>query len=160
MFTPRPLLPLRRYRRCSLHSVHTKTTRCDTDSCGIPLKPTWSVFGLLSSYPKPSITTETLNRLHELSALVPPEGGTEEADGLKTELEQLVKLVEAVKLVEVNRSEESSIPDGRIWAEGTGLPLNEANEVTRDGVNGQALLRHAARTSNGYYLVDADRRIT
>lgn len=132
--------------------------RVDTDEHGIPLRPTWSVNDLLSSYPKPSITPSTLQRLHELSALLPPKEGSPEHTKLKGELEELIRLVEAVKLVKVS-SEEEHVPDARIWAEGTGLPLEEPSESTEE-VGGQELLRYAAKSSGDMYLVEAERRKT
>ncbi|KAH7931275.1 hypothetical protein BV22DRAFT_998751 [Leucogyrophana mollusca] len=130
-----------------------------TDSCGIPLEPTWSVKELLSSYPTPSISPATFRRLHELSALQPPTEGSPEYNSLKSELEELVKLVEAVKLIKIEDTGDGLIPDGRIWAEGTGIPLthtsNEGEETCSD--QGQDLLSHASRTSDGMYVVEADR---
>lgn len=133
----------------------------DVDSCGIPLHPTWSVNQLLSSYPTPVIKPSTLKHLHALSALTPPEEGTPEHHKLKQEMEDLVRLVEAVKLVKLNDARvqagnhEGGIPDSRIWAEGTGMALSEET----DNVDvGQALMKHAARVSDGLYVVDAERR--
>ncbi|KIM83820.1 hypothetical protein PILCRDRAFT_26785, partial [Piloderma croceum F 1598] len=140
---------------------YTASSKPQTDSCGIPFHPTWSVNDLLSSYPTPTITSFTLKRLHELSALIPPEEGTPEHDSLKQELENLIKLVEAVKLFTLGDnpgeiSGEKQIPDGRVWAEGTEIrPMDVPAEV--DGVTGSALLRFANRTSDGLYVVDADR---
>lgn len=136
-----------------------------TDAFGLPLKPTWSVNELLSSYPTPTITSATLKRLHELSALIPPEENTQEHATLKREMEDLVKLVEAVKLADLNRgdapatsSQKGDIPDGRIWAEGSGIqPLPLQADVPGE-VTGSDLLQFAARTSDGLYIVDADKR--
>lgn len=138
----------------------TQSRPIETDSLGIPIRPTWSVEELLSSYQKPTITPATLKRLHELSALIPPEEGTEAHATLTSEMENLVKLVEAVKLVEVTTSDDlHRIPDGRIWAEGVGIELSEdTSEESDDEVTGRALLRHAHRISpRGMYLVDADK---
>jgi hypothetical protein len=68
-------------------------------------------------------------------------------------MEDLVKLVEAVKLVELEE-ECDGIPDGRIWAEGTGLQLSDSNQ---EGANTGILLHHASCTSEGLYIVDVDR---
>ena len=138
-----------------------KSTLAEVDTTGIPLKPTWSVNALLSSYPRPTISPSTLKRLHELSALIPPAEGTPEHAKLTRELEELVKLVEAVKLVDVSEvAEEGSVPDGRIWASGEGVSLDAeafaASEDT-DAANGRALLAHAARTMEGLYVVEADK---
>ena len=141
---------------------YTASSKPQADSCGIPLHPTWSVHELLSSYPTPTITSSTLKRLHELSALVPPEEGTPEHDSLKRELEDLIKLVEAVKLVSLGDnpgevSAEKQIPDGRVWAEGTGIRSTDVPAEADGEVTGSTLLRFADRTSDGLYVVDADR---
>ena len=112
--------------------------RAETDSCGIPIHPTWSVNELISSYPTPTITSATLKRLHELSALIPPVEGTTEHGTLKREMEDLVKLVEAVKLVDLSDdtgegSAEGLIPDGRVWAEGTGIQPTDLPPAEADG---------------------------
>lgn len=133
-----------------------KSTLADVDATGIPLKPTWSVNALLSSYPRPTISPATLKRLHELSALIPPTEGTPEHARLMREMEELVKLVEAVKLVDVsNNGEDGEVPDGRIWAEGEGIPLELPADVEAE--DGRALLAHASRTTDGLYVVEADK---
>ena len=131
----------------------------ETDSCGIPVRPTWSVNELISSYPSPTLSPATLKHLHALSALIPPEEGTPEHETLKRELEDLVKLVEAVKLVNVEEgSQNSKVNDGRIWAQGTGIPLSEEDTKDEGGMTrGRALLRHTDRTSDNFYIVDAER---
>ena len=151
----------RRFPRLSwtCSKSYTASSKPQANSCGIPLHPTWSVNDLLSSYPTPTITSSTLKRLHELSALVPPEEGTPEHDSLKRELEDLIKLVEAVKLVSLGDevSAEKQIPDGRVWAEGTGIRSTDVPAEADGEVTGSALLRFANRTSDGLYVVDADR---
>ncbi|EIM85592.1 uncharacterized protein STEHIDRAFT_59495 [Stereum hirsutum FP-91666 SS1] len=137
------------------------STLAETDDCGIPLRPTWSVHELLSSYPKPKLSSTTLSHLHRLSALAPPEEGTPEHTKLTSELEDLVKLVEAVKLVDCSElqteQEENKIPDGRILPKGVGIDLTGGSvEEVKDG---RELLKHAARTEDGFYVVDADRRL-
>ncbi|TRM68432.1 hypothetical protein BD626DRAFT_481723 [Schizophyllum amplum] len=144
-----------RARACLWPCVRHNSTQAKTsglaevDSLGIPLKPTWSVHALLSSYPKPTISDAALRRLHDLSALVPPEEGTEEHKRIKHELEELVRLVEAVKLVDT-----------------TGVQVAERPDTSGDGnvgvlpgeVEGRDLLKHAERTEDGFYVVEADRR--
>lgn len=145
------------YTRSKSSESYAKT---ETDSYGIPIHPTWSVNDLLSSYPTPTISSTTLRRLHELSALIPPEEGSAEHDKLKQEMEDLVKLVEAVKLVDLSDGPGDAadhIPDGRIWTEGTGIQPGPVPANTEGEVTGAALLKYGARTSDGYYVVDADR---
>jgi len=135
-----------------------QSSKAETDSLGIPTHPTWSVDKLLSSYAKPVIAPSTLKHLHDLSALIPPDEGTEEHVRLTSEMENLVKLVEAVKFIEVN-TDPHEIPDGRIWAEGVGIDLSE-NAVgdEKDDISGRELLRYAQRTSpDGLYVVDSDK---
>ncbi|KAI0363557.1 hypothetical protein BV20DRAFT_975543 [Pilatotrama ljubarskyi] len=150
-------------RSCRGFSPRLKYTSAEVDSTGIPLKPTWSVNELLSSYPRPTITPATLKRLHELSALIPPEEGTSEHARLTQEIEDLVKLVEAVKLVDVSAvagNGERAVPDGRIWAEGEGISLDTeafADSEDSESASGRALLAHAARTMDGLYVVEADK---
>lgn len=159
--------------RCIFGPTRLYSTRptyaSPTDEYGIPVRPTWSVHELLSSYPKPTISPSNLEKLHVLSALVPPQEGTPEHKRLVHEIQNLVKLVEAVKLVDTNQlgttdtAHQNDIPDGRIWAEGTGIDLDrqDKSEVDReDGqmepASGRYLLSKAARTSNGLYVVDSD----
>lgn len=132
----------------------------------VPEKPTWSVHDLLSSYPRPSISPATLKKLHELSALLPPEEGTEAHIRMRQELEELVRLVEAVKLVDTSDVGEAvgdeGIPDGRVWPDDQGMVLSsntrEVEFEDKEGETGTELLKHAAVTKNGLYVVEADRR--
>ncbi|KAG1815274.1 hypothetical protein EV424DRAFT_1111105 [Suillus variegatus] len=134
----------------------TSRATVETDKYGIPLTPTWSVQELLSSYPAPSISPATFKRLHELSALLPPEEGTPEYVKLKHELEELIKLVEATKLIKVEETGNAGIPDGRVIAEGSGIPLDRTPRENGD-VRGRDLLSYASRSANGMYVVETDR---
>ena len=143
-------------RACRRPSSRLQSTLAEVDSTGIPLKPTWSVNELLSSYPRPTITPATLKRLHELSALIPPTEGTPEHAKLTGEMEELVKLVEAVKLIDTSKeTEDGSVPDGRIWAEGEGMTLEPHGDAVP--VDGRSLLMHSSRTLEGLYVVEADK---
>ncbi|KAH9843951.1 uncharacterized protein C8Q71DRAFT_697395 [Rhodofomes roseus] len=152
----RPLLFRPSYHRLSSSSIPSGAV--GHDLCGIPTQPTWSVNELLSSYPRPSIPPSTLQRLHELSALIPPAEGTPEHENLTREMEGLVKLVEAVKLVDTSGLETASdapIPDGRIWEEGRGIELTQSDDLETDGWD---LLQHSHRVRDRLYIVDADKR--
>ncbi|KAL1743569.1 hypothetical protein HDZ31DRAFT_40653 [Schizophyllum fasciatum] len=120
-----------------------------TDRLGIPLAPTWSVHYLLSSCPTPALSDAALRRLHELAALVPPQAGTAEHARIKHELEELVRLVEAVKLVDTAGVDVAQRPDtatdGRL-------------ENPGDEPSGRDLLKHAEKTEDGFYVIDANRR--
>ena len=133
----------------------------ETDDCAIPLKPTWSVDDLLSSYPRPAISPSALHRLHVLSALTPPEEGTSAHSRLTRELEDLVKLVESVRLFDAPSASSTvdTTLDSRVLAEGTGvdlqkIPPGNCDLVALDPVE---LLSRATRTENGFYVVHSDR---
>ncbi|KAF9782603.1 hypothetical protein BJ322DRAFT_162538 [Thelephora terrestris] len=143
-----------------LSSNPTLRTDVETDEDGIPIRPTWSVNELLSSYPKPTISPAKLKHLHTLSALIPPEEGSPEHAKLTEEMQDLVKLVEAVKLVNTDSVDDGNgIPDGRIWAEGTGIDLDaEPIPVDENEVRGRDLLKYSKNVSpEGLYLIDSDR---
>lgn len=144
-------------RRCLFHPRHlqllgpsrTYKISHETDACGIPVKPTWSIHELLSSYPSPTLSSATLTRLHELSALVPPAEGTPEHAKLKKELEEFVRLVEAVRLVNTDGVE---VVGGREYTDGPGF------DTPKEDVSGRALLHHASLTKDGFYVVETDRK--
>ena len=148
-------------RSSSPVAKHLSTQSPETDDCAIPLRHTWSVRGLLSSYPTPSISPETLDRLHHLSALIPPAPGTGDHSRLTRELEDLVKLVEAVRLVNLkdHASDGATIPDGRVNADNASICLDERVRPPEDEIvmDSKALLSHASQTSQGFYMVDVAR---
>ena len=131
----------------------------------IPQHPTWSVHELISSYPRPQISNETLKKLHQLSALVPPEEGSSEHERMRRELEELVRLVEAVKLVDTgggSTGETTCIVDGRVWPEGMGMALTKEKSIkefegVEEGESGANLLKYASDTRNGLYTVESER---
>lgn len=141
----------------ALHDVDSHV-----DSFGIPTSPTWSVNELLSSYPTPTLTPQTIHRLHELSALSPPPEGSPELQTLTTELTELVRLVEAVKLVEVDTlSSLGEIPDARIWNEGAQPLVLEATTLGGGRKNFRHagnIVKHARRWQQGYYIVETTTR--
>lgn len=133
----------------------------EMDDCAIPLKPTWSVDDLLSSYPRPTISSLALDRLHVLSALIPPEEGTLEHASLIRELEDLVKLVESVRLFNVpsDSTPMHVVADARVWAENAGIDLQKVPPEThdREALDPAELLSRASRTENGLYVMHSDR---
>ena len=130
----------------SSHSI-----KHQVDSCGIPIQPTWSVHQLLESYPCPKLSSATIDRLYELSALAPPKKCTLQYEKVKNDLEDMVKLVEAVKQVNTN-----GVPlVGRVEKEdGDRIQQN----LQFEGEHGQTLLKYAARMENRFYAVDAERK--
>ncbi|KAG9045851.1 hypothetical protein FS837_005562 [Tulasnella sp. UAMH 9824] len=132
-----------------------------TDELGMPLEPTWSVKNLLASYPAPTLEPATLKRLHKLSSLNPPEKGTPEFESLREDLVEMIRMVEAVKTIELPK-DGSGIPDGRIWPEARGMQFEE--EASGDALDlpeeakGRPLLDAATNTKDGYYLVETERK--
>lgn len=153
----RSSIPLRRCPRRAISSA----TAVETDDCAIPVRPTWSVHELLSSYAKPTVSPATLAHLHRLSALTPPDEGSQDHRTLTLELEELIKLVEAVRTANLGGSDtptdETGIPDGRIWPENMGIDIQSRQELQEESSDGRRLLAHATRTERGLYLVENDR---
>jgi hypothetical protein len=141
-----------------------------TDDLGLPLTPPWSVHALINSYPSPTLSNATLTRLHDLAALVPPAEGTPEFEQLKQEMEDLVRLVEAVRVAPEHPEHGTAgegPPDGRVWPKGRGIVvepecagLDGGKDKPGDGESapsGRELMKHAQRTKAGFYLVDSAR---
>ena len=144
----------------SLSSNPALRAEVGTDEHGIPARPRWSVNELLSSYPKPTISPVTLKHLRTLGTLSPPEGGSPDHAKLMEEMQNLVKLVGAVKLADVDSVDDAhGVPDGRIWAEGTSIDLGvEPIPVDESEVQGRDLLKYARNVSpEGLYFIDSDR---
>ncbi|KZO94877.1 hypothetical protein CALVIDRAFT_538655 [Calocera viscosa TUFC12733] len=154
-------------------SKSTTVNGIEVDDLCIPTKPTWSVQDQIASSPKITILPETLAHLHKLSALVPPAMGTPEHAKLTTHLEDMVRLVEAVKDVDVSAVKvEGEVPDGRIWQSGRGMELQDYSKEGKDApgkdaggghgdgslAEGAALLKQAERSVGGFYVVEHDRK--
>lgn len=150
------LYQTRRGIHCSRPSLRQQPRLVPTDDTGIPLQPTWSVDELLASYLKPTISPETLSRLHRLSALVPPAEGTPEHARLTHELEELVKLVEAVRLAKAPETADE-IPDGRVMALDACISLDRLPEAEEDALPQKELLARAVRTRDGFYEIPNER---
>jgi len=82
--------------------------------------------------------------------LIPPKEDTAEYGQLKAGLEELIRLVEAVKMVDTERITVFGSEDPSIQVVDTSPPQERPP-------NGRSLLQHAARTRNGFYIVDADK---
>jgi len=119
----------------------------------MPITPTWSVHKLLSSYPSPKLSPATIQKLYHLSALVPPEEGTPEHEKITKDLEEMVRLVEAVRQVDTS----GVVVDGRGEVEDADRMHPISLEETKKDGYGVDLLKHASRTQEGYYVVEADR---
>lgn len=141
------------FKASSIRRISSQAIKHETDLCGIPLKPTWSVNELLLSYPTPPISPAVLNRLYQLSALIPPEEGTEDHAKITRDLQEMVRLVEAVKLVDTQGVQIA----GRVTLEDADY-YNESTDDYSDRITGERLLEEASRTSDGFYVVDTERK--
>jgi len=123
----------------------------ETDEFGVPVKPTWSVQALLSSYPTTTLPYANLAHLHKLAALVPPPEGSHEAEKLQSDMSELVRLVEAVKLINTEGVEPENLLEPILLSD---VDTATSPAQRSDEVSGTDLLKHAERTSNGFYVVD------
>lgn len=126
----------------------------------IPSKPTWSVNELLTSYPKPTLSDAALQHMHVLSALIPPEEGSPEYVKLKAEMEEMIILVEAVRLSKSAGKEPAPLHSQR-------QDLHTVTQRDKDEekvvvpvaeVVGRDLMKHAAKTKDDLYIVESDRQ--
>lgn len=141
-----PLTPLFKI----INTKRSKSSTCPVDSCGIPIEPTWSVDKLLSSYPSPTLSNQTIRKLYKLSALVPPEEGTPKYESMKKSLEELIRLVEAVRLVDTS----GVSLRGRTVKE----DADREQAALEPRENGQSLLKYASHVINEFYIVESNRR--
>jgi hypothetical protein len=127
---------------------------------GVPLSATWSVRELLDSYSPPSLDDPTFEKIHRLSALVPPDRGTQEREVLRKELQELVRLVNAVRVAEVPQGKEGQIPDGRIYPIPQEIDLDMTNTTQEEPLaSGRELLKHSQIGSEtAYVLPDLSKR--
>lgn len=77
-----------------------------------------------------------------------------EHDALKKEMEEFIRLVEAVKLVDTTAVRRAAYSDRKAEED----PDRGLLQATQQEVTGRRLLEHATRTENGFYVVDAKRR--
>jgi len=154
---------LSRGRTCTSRRLYSapKPQKVETDDLAIPLTPTWSVHALLSSYPSPQLSSATLKKLYKLSALEGPAVGTPEYDKVKNELEEMIRMVEAVKLVDTTAVTSTDRYAAIGVEEDADRKLYGNPDVQRDQIKqGTQLLEHAARTEGHFYVVETDRTRT
>ncbi|CAD6579391.1 MAG: hypothetical protein CYPHOPRED_000874 [Cyphobasidiales sp. Tagirdzhanova-0007] len=153
-------------------------TEVSVDSDGIPISAPYSVTSFLSALPTPKLTDEQFLHLHKLAALVPPATGTPDFSSKKSQLEELIRLVEGVRGVEAQSDlppgrentdmdidEASEIPDGRIWPGDEGIALDwdrDENAILKSEESpeeGRKLLDLASKKHMaGYYTVPMHRK--
>lgn len=71
-------------------------------------------------------------------------------------MEELIRLVEAVKLVDAK----AASTDGRIWAQDRGIDIGrvQAPEPVEND-RSSSLLKHASKSVDGYYMVESTHRV-
>ncbi|PPR02430.1 hypothetical protein CVT24_001979 [Panaeolus cyanescens] len=121
--------------------------KIETDEFGIPTTPTWSVNELLSSYPSPKLSPETVERLYKLSALIPPARDTPEQQTVVRDLEQMIRLVEAVRLIDTT----GVTPVPRAVKEDAD---KQAFADSIPEATGRKLLKYASRVQDNLYVVN------
>jgi hypothetical protein len=151
----------------SLRAFHTsrpfKSSRSKSvDEYGVPTSPSWSVRQLLRDYPAPTLSNATFEKLHKLSALNTPSDPTER-ESLRRQLEELIKMVNAVRIAPLLESgEDGKIEDARSWPEGYGIELERMVQPPgEDEPHGRELLAHS-RVSNDqgmYVLPDIKKKL-
>ncbi|QRV72974.1 hypothetical protein RhiJN_00988 [Ceratobasidium sp. AG-Ba] len=139
-------------------SIRKNTTHASPEDV-VPSRPTWSVRQLLATYPAPSLSPEIFARLNRLSALQTPAPDSSEARSLHLELQEMLRLVEAVKLVDTFALGGTDIPDSRIWAEEKGVDLDAPGPEHLNELHGKALLRHASKHIDEQYVVETAPRV-
>lgn len=112
-----------------------------------PSKPTWSIYSLLESGDRPSITDEQFNRLFELAQLQSP-SSNQEKEALKKDLDQISHFLEQIQRLDLENVE----PLIQLWNQDTGLRLRD--DVPEEEFDGRSLLKHAKKTVDGYYAVE------
>ncbi|KAL7008614.1 hypothetical protein EMMF5_001876 [Cystobasidiomycetes sp. EMM_F5] len=135
------------------------------DEDGIPVKAAYSIKQFLASLPQPAISDQQFMHLHKLAALTPPPPDSLAFQQKKAELEELVRLVEGVRDASLaSHDSHDTLPDGRIWPEGEGMPLDwnrRPEDIPKDALtaSGRELLRLANKTHlAGFYTVTKQQR--
>lgn len=146
-------------------STSTKTAGIadvEVDADGIPVRSTYSIKALLADLPCPSVSDAQFIHLHRLAALIPPVQGSEAFKQQKAELEEMIRLVEGVRDTTQARDAvpndgKQTLPDGRIWPQGQGIPLDwnrDAKQAVDTSHNGRKLLDLASKKHMaGFYTV-------
>jgi Asp-tRNA(Asn)/Glu-tRNA(Gln) amidotransferase C subunit len=130
----------------------------------IPSKPTWSVRELIDSMPEPKLEHETLQKLHDLSALHLPPRDSAEYKTLKKDMENLVRLVDAVRVADFENAgpvlDDSQLAKDEMLGHMVMFDheqmLEEDDRKTQDeipGGSGRELLSHAQDSRRHLYHV-------
>lgn len=140
----------------------------------LPRGSRWSIRRLLESQPRVNLSSHQLQHLYKLSALNPPAQDSQAEQSIKAELEEMIRLVEAVrrapssslKSVEAAQQETGqTLPDGRVWPEGHGMPLeldwgtpSKSKTQSTDEISPSHILKLAKKTHKGFYTAPSPRQ--
>lgn len=122
---------------------------------GLPLE---SQPAPLPTIPQSTLLSADLERLHRLSALDPPEKGSQEEKDLLRGLNELVGLMEVVKEVQLPVGKDTI---GELLTQGVGevvIGEHTGGERETEAVNGRELLQWATRKKGDYYHSKAAKR--
>jgi Asp-tRNA(Asn)/Glu-tRNA(Gln) amidotransferase C subunit len=113
------------------------------------------VSDLLASSKGVTLTEERLAKLCKLAALEMPSVAAKR-EKLRSELEDLIGLVDAVRTVDVEalQADDASTTATTIWPEGETLPF--ANELETEILDREQLLNLPERRARNSYIVDKD----
>ncbi|UZJ51787.1 hypothetical protein CBS101457_001107 [Exobasidium rhododendri] len=135
------------------YSTTARRTYSDEELC-IPSTSTWSVSDLMSTSNAVSLDEERLAKMCQLAALELP-SDADKREKLRSELEALIGLVDAVRSVNVSAlqgDDERTVTT--IWPEGESLPF--ADEKGTDILDREQLLNLAWRRAKNSFVVDKD----
>ncbi|GAA5854699.1 hypothetical protein JCM8547_004944 [Rhodosporidiobolus lusitaniae] len=158
---------LRPLRTPSLtHALHSSSSRSSSSSSSppaplpvddlcLPLSPPYSISEYLPSPSHtPSLSRETLLKLHRLAALEPP--SSEQAWRDLEDLNELVAIVQAVRDVDTTALglKEGEMVDARVRAEAEPVDWEKKKgvEVWELTEEGKELLKLAEKTEGGYFV--------
>ncbi|GAA5902935.1 hypothetical protein JCM6882_009165 [Rhodosporidiobolus microsporus] len=148
---------IRSTHSCATHLSSPPPPRPDdtveVDDLCIPLKPPYSISDYLPAPSEtPSLSRETLLKLHKLAALAPPT--TEEGWRDLEDLNELVAIVQAVRDIDTNALglKPGEMVDARVRAEAEPVDWEKKVEVLEPVEQGQRLLKLAPRTEGAYFV--------
>ncbi|GAA5822197.1 hypothetical protein JCM11251_004888 [Rhodosporidiobolus azoricus] len=130
-----------------------RTDSVEVDDLCLPLKPPYSFSEYLPApADTPSLSRETLLKLHKLAALAPPT--TEEGWRDLEDLNELVAIVQAVRDVDTSALglKPGEMVDARVRAMAEPVNWEKKLNVYEPTEQGQRLLKLAPRTEGAYFV--------
>ncbi|GAA5845014.1 hypothetical protein JCM5353_003395 [Sporobolomyces roseus] len=154
-------LPLSRTFTTSLHPFSSKPSSpspsdssIEVDSLCLPLTSPYTLSSLLPSSPSP-LSSETLSKLHKLSALLPPSPADPTTHSHLSGLDELISIVQRIREVDTSSLglKEGEMVDARIRAEAEPIDLARKGRNKEElEVEGERLLECAEKREGGYFV--------